>query len=91
MTGERNALMRQIQAYSFAITEVSLFLNNHPCDAAALEYYHKYSEMLAEAKETYEKNFGPITIHGVCSNDRWTWVDDPWPWEMDSAACVGRG
>lgn len=90
MASDRNALMRNIQAYSFAVLEVSLFLNNHPCDSEALAYYEKYNALLKEATEAYECSFGPLTHRGV-KGDTWTWVRDPWPWEIDNSNCTVRG
>ena len=90
MNIERGALMRQIQAYSFAVVEVNLYLDTHPEDAAAIEYYNKYIALLREAKDSYECNFGPLTAAGV-HGDYWTWTRDPWPWEYDCASCAHRG
>ena len=33
------------------------------------------------ALEEYTRRFGPITPEQVNNGERWTWVDDPWPWE----------
>lgn len=90
MATDRNALMRTIQSYGFAVLEVGLFLNTHPCDSEALAYYEKYNTLLKEATETYECNYGPLTMKGV-KGENWTWVRDPWPWEMDCSACGVRG
>ena len=44
--------------------------------------------MLMKERETLleivNKTYGPMTIEHVHDNNRWTWVDGPWPWEPDA-------
>ena len=42
----RQELMNRINAVSFAVDDVKLFLDTHPCDKDAMEYFEKYQEML---------------------------------------------
>ena len=81
---EQKKLFNMIRAYSFAVYEVSLYLDGHPDDRRALAYYGKYSEKLKEAASRYEKRYGPLTLYGCEGRDGWTWVKTPWPWEYDS-------
>ena len=80
---DQRKLFRQIQVFSFAVYEAALYLDGHPCDKRAIEYYNKYNSRLLELKDRYEKSFGPLTING---NDgcKWKWTEAPWPWEYDS-------
>jgi len=41
----RQELMNRINAASFAVDDVKLFLDTHPCDKDAMEYFEKYQEM----------------------------------------------
>lgn len=78
----RQALIKRIQMYEFALTEANLFLDTHPDNQEALAYYKKYSELLQQAKAEYISRYG-LLEPGVMEGDtRWRWVDDPWPWEM---------
>lgn len=79
-----NKLMRQIQAYAFAVNEAVLYLDTHTEDRAALAYYTKYRNLLKNAVQTYEENYGPITMYGVNAENSWSWFMDPWPWEYDA-------
>lgn len=83
MENNANALMQQIHALDFALVELNLFLDTHPCDTEALETFKAYRQQRAEKVAEYERCFGPIvhTIHDV-HDDRWCWIDSPWPWEM---------
>ncbi len=74
-------LLEEIKQYDFTVIELALYLDTHPNDTKALRIYASVSEKLDELKEKYEHNYGPLTINGVNSGDRWTWIDGPWPWE----------
>jgi len=80
---ERNKLMRMIQQYSFVLYETALYLDTHPHCRRALEYYQRYNCKMQEAKERYERLYGPLTIFGNTCGDTWNWVIEPWPWEYD--------
>ena len=41
-----------------------------------------YTEKHKELKKRYEEKFGMIDICSPNnSNDKWTWIENPWPWE----------
>ena len=81
---DRKKLFKQIQVYSFAVYETALYLDGHPNDCRALEYYRKKKEILSELCAKYEKLYGPLTIRGNDCDDEWKWTAFPWPWELDS-------
>ena len=85
MTDTKRRCMKQVQMYSFAVTEAILFLDTHPQDTAALAYYNKYAKLLREAIKLYEDKFGPITQTSQTPPTSWNWVLDPWPWEIDES------
>lgn len=79
---EREKLLKRVQMYQFAVTDAALFLDTHPDCAQALGYFNKYKKLLKEAKEAFEKVYGPLEICSDANNSRWAWVDDPFPWEL---------
>ena len=78
----KNALRKKICAYDFAIFEFGLYLDTHPWDTKALA---KRQSLQAERRQLvaeYERNFGPYIVKSTqVKGNRWTWVDNPWPWE----------
>ncbi len=80
---QREKMLKELQEYSFALTEVNLFLDSHPNDQNALDYYHQNRVAYQHALSEYESQFGPMTITGVECTNAWTWVDTPWPWEWE--------
>lgn len=81
MNEAANMLMQRINEASFAMDDVLLFLDTHPNDLNALNYYHYVVQMRKEAMDAYESQFGPLMVEDVQSNDYWTWLTDKWPWE----------
>lgn len=80
---KKTALRRRISAYAFAVWELEVFLDTHPDNQRAMETRKAYREMLAQLKAEYEQQFGPyIVTSDDVEGDRWTWVDNPWPWDL---------
>ncbi len=73
-------LLMYITQVSFALTEVNLYLDTHPCDQEAMEYYQEVRKLRQEALEQYQCQFGPLLNDGNHS-DSWEWVNTPWPWQ----------
>ncbi|ROR28375.1 spore coat protein JB [Mobilisporobacter senegalensis] len=79
---EREKLLHYITAVSFAIDDCVLYLDTHPYDKEALEYYSVHKELRKKALKQYTENFGPLLNDNVdVSCGKWTWIDQPWPWE----------
>lgn len=76
-----NALLCRVYEAGFAMDDVILYLDTHPCDRDALSYYGYVSELYKKAVEAYEAQCGPLMATDVRAEDYWTWVNDPWPWE----------
>jgi len=79
---DQKKLYKIIQQLSFAVNEVTLYLDTHPHCRQAIQYYKKHRDALKEAVSLYEEKYGPMTMYGINSCDNWTWVHDPWPWEI---------
>jgi len=71
------------QAIAFAIWELRLYLNTHPADQHALSMYEALCNQAAHPN--YACTFAPCDG----AKGRWTWLDDPWPWEY-AANCDRR-
>jgi spore coat protein JB len=79
----RKELLEYITNVSFAVDDVKLFLDTHPCDEEALAYFREYSRKRNEALKEYAAHFGPLTIDTVVYScaDNWDWINEPWPWQ----------
>lgn len=75
-------LLYAVQMYGFVLDEARLFLDTHPQDQTALEYYSKYGELYRDAVAKYESSCGPLTANSPVSTmgGKWRWIDGGWPW-----------
>ena len=72
--------LSELQTMAFVIQELALYLDTHRNDAEALEVYRSFQKMYHDAKDAYQKEFGPLT-HVSPQEGPYRWLDDPWPWE----------
>ena len=68
---------------SFAVDDVKLYLDTHPRDQEALDFFYEYNKKRNQLLKEYAKYYGPLTVDTAvpsCS-DRWNWIQEPWPWQ----------
>ncbi|MGN1157191.1 MAG: spore coat protein CotJB [Agathobacter sp.] len=83
LSQEQRKLMRCIQEYDLVLTDTVLYLDTHPNDKKALDYYHLMVEKYHQAVCDYTNMYGPISSYQVKNEEHWTWTDCPWPWQME--------
>ena len=79
----KNELLRRVQEADFILYDVSLFLDTHPTNQMALDFFHEYQNYYTEVVSDYEMNYGPLVSFDADTRKGWTWVQTPWPWEME--------
>ncbi len=79
-TNKQKMLMNQIRSLAFAVNDLALYLDTHPCDQNALRCHTEYSGQLQDLRQLYQSEYGPLTIYDPMQNS-WEWIDGPWPWE----------
>lgn len=80
VNNEKDELLYKIQAYTFAIKDMILYLDIYPTNNEILKLYKEYNEKLNVLKSKYEYNYGPLCSFNINSS-KWTWIDSPWPWD----------
>ena len=45
------------------------------------EIFQEYKSKLEEYKNKYINEYGPLYSNNVNSTDKWTWINNPWPWD----------
>lgn len=82
---EKKKLKKCIDALAFSIHEIVLFLDTHPQNRQAMSMLSEFRARRADKIKEYENCYGTFieTVNDVKSNDHWTWLDCPWPWEME--------
>jgi spore coat protein JB len=81
---EKDKLLKKIQEEDFSLYETALYLDTHPSDTSALEFYSKRRETTEKLKHEYQQKYGPLTIYGNEDCHHWNWINKPWPWEKEA-------
>jgi spore coat protein JB len=71
----------ELMALRFAITELNLYLDTHMDDKEALDMLKTLNKLLREGTEKFARLYSPQMILDVTLGDRFSWIDNPWPWE----------
>lgn len=92
---DRNTLLQKINEVSFAVNDITLYLDTHPTDAEALAYFQQAMKERKQALQEYESKYEPLIIDCVDTEQNnqtefmtcypgeqhWTWGDGPIPWD----------
>ena len=81
---ECKQLYAKLQRLDFAITELALYLDSYPDNAAALDYYRKLIAERETVATAYTQACGPMTIYDNNNPTLWEWGQSPWPWQNDT-------
>lgn len=77
------SLMLKLQELGFAAVDLNIYLDNHPDCKNALADFNAIARELSKVKKMYEAENGALTNFGCSeSNNSWTWINEPWPWEL---------
>ena len=80
----RQALFAAIEAISFTLDELRLYLDTHPYCRNALEMYGEYEKRRHELVAEYTDSSGPISAYYVDVDSGWSWDDEPLPWKAEA-------
>lgn len=77
-----NTPLHELQALSFALTDLGEYLDTHRNDAEAAEIFAKYSAMYENGVKKYEQQYGPLYMKNAVTNGAYRWLNEPWPWDV---------
>lgn len=75
--------LSELQALEFVVLELGIYLDTHPDDTEAFTLFKQYAAMEKAAKAAYESKFGPLTKSSAASGERYSWLQEPWPWNYE--------
>ena len=95
---DRASMLQEINENSFMVNDLTLYLDTHPLEEAALLQFQKAMEKRKELLKAYAEEFEPLTMDCVCPDTNnhsacctryagqkhFTWSDGPLPWEGGS-------
>ena len=81
---KEKTVLHQLQALSFAVAELGLYLDTHKDDEDAVALYNQYVEQYAGVLKQYEQKHGSTTQMGSALTGQYEWLDNPWPWDYEA-------
>ncbi|MCM1185305.1 MAG: spore coat protein CotJB [Lachnoclostridium sp.] len=74
-------MLKDIGIVSFVVVELTLYLDTHPFDRSAMEYFNHYNRIRNQLVKEFSQKYYPLTTDMAdCSKD-WRWGMAPLPWE----------
>lgn len=83
MRYNKKELLNYIDVVSFAVVEANLYLDTHPYDEAAIEYFNNYQRARNQALREYSNAFGPLNLDTAVMNREFVWANQSWPWQLE--------
>lgn len=77
----QNTRRGDLMALDFAARELQLYLDTHPEDKEAFALLKRTLAFREKALGNYTENCGPLRLEDMGQEDRYTWLNSPWPWE----------
>lgn len=74
-------LLHWIDMVSFAVVDMTEYLDTHPKDEEAIKFFNHYMDLRRTALCAYAEKYGPLTIDTANPEKFWAWAETPWPWE----------
>lgn len=78
---QKEQMLHNIGIVDFVLVDLALFLDTHPNDREAMEYYNHYSRISNQMKKDFSMKYFPLTKDMAESNKEWRWGMAPLPWE----------
>ena len=79
-SNDKERMLYQVMAYSFAINDLNLYLDLHPDNKGMLDLFKKYVKEEKELCNEYVNKYGSLEVNEV-KGQKFDWINSPWPWE----------
>ena len=79
---EQAKMLTSIDALSFAMRDLNLYLDINPNSREYIDLFNKYRVQKNELVKEYESRYGPLTLDSdAMFSYPWAWDKSPFPWE----------
>lgn len=79
---EQARMLTNIDAISFAMDDLNLYLDIYPNAKEYIDLFNKYRVQKRELVKEYESKYGPLSLNSDSMNSYpWAWDRTPYPWE----------
>lgn len=77
----KEQILHDIGVVDFVLVDLMLYLDTHPYDCKAMEYFNHYSRIKNQMSREFSQKYYPLTKDMAESNREWRWGMAPLPWE----------
>lgn len=77
----KQQLLNDIGIVDFVLVELVQFLDTHPTDREAMEYFSHYARISNQMKREFSAKYYPLTKDMAECSTEWKWGSAPLPWE----------
>ena len=82
ISADQKQLLHQIGIVGFVLVDMVEYLDTHPYDSHAIEYFNHYMKIKNQLMEEYSNRYYPLTLSTATnSKSEWNWALEPAPWE----------
>lgn len=74
-------LYEWIMMLGFCAVDMMLYLDTHPDDEEALNYFNQCTALYNAAKQSYQEQFGQLNAFSEQERSSWDWNTAPMLWE----------
>lgn len=80
-TNDSSRMLKDIGIISFTLVDLTLYLDTHPYDKQAMEYFNHYARIEKQMKADFSARYYPLNATLSQDQMEWNWVLAPMPWE----------
>ncbi|MGN0430966.1 MAG: spore coat protein CotJB [Lachnospiraceae bacterium] len=80
-SSEQNRMLMDIGIIDFTLVELTLYLDTHPHDKQAMEYFNHYARIKNQMVKDFSMRYYPLTKDVSTETREWQWALAPMPWE----------
>lgn len=77
----QQTMLNDIGIIDFTLVDLMLFLDTHPDDKEAMEYFNHYAKIKDKMVKDFSMMYYPLTKDLAESTTEWRWSAAPLPWE----------
>lgn len=77
----KEQMLRDIGIVDFVLVEFTLYLDTHPYDRSAMEYFNHYNRIKKQMVKEFSQKYFPLTADLEDCSKEWRWGMAPMPWE----------
>lgn len=78
---QKEKMLHDIGILDFTVVDLALYLDTHPHDRNAIEYFNHYNRIKNQMEKEFSKTFFPLMLGYAESSKEWRWGEAPLPWE----------